>query len=138
MSRYTPEEIAAILNAAELLQQKDAAQKINITQFCKDAGISRKNAYKHKKKIDKQTAELKKKIQILAKENDQTLQKLKHAEDRAGEVDLYSGAHEVLFEAIKYNYAKKNLTGTPEQKKLIKDYNKIADSHGLERLNFWE
>jgi hypothetical protein len=138
MSNYTSEEIAAILSSAELLQQKGAARKINISEFCKDAGISRKNAYKHKKKIDKEIQKLKEKNRHLEKECHQIKQKLILAEQRAGESDLYSGVREVLFEAIKYNYEKKNLIGTTEQKKLIKDYNKIADSHGLERLDFWE
>jgi len=38
--------------------------------------------------------------------------------------------------AIKHN--KKNLNGTKRQKQLIESYNKIAESHGLEPLNFWE
>ncbi len=50
MPTYTSEEISAVLNSAEILHNKGATEKINISRFCKEAGISRKNAYKHKKR----------------------------------------------------------------------------------------
>ena len=52
MSTYTKKEIAAILQTAELLKRKGSSERINISQFCREAGISRKNAYKHKRNID--------------------------------------------------------------------------------------
>lgn len=134
MAKFTSEEIATVLRTAELLHQKGVDQRINISKFCKDAGISRKNAYKHKRKIDKQIRNLKEEKQHLERKCQAILEKLHCAEKVAREVDITSGVNEVLFEAVKHNIRKKNLIGTPEQKKLINDYNKIADSHGLERL----
>ena len=136
MSKYTKEEVALVLKTAELLNKKGSSEKINISQFCSEAQISRKNAYKHKKNIEDSNATLREQIEAIAKEKAQIKDKLKLAETRAKEVDLYSGCNEVLVKAIKHN--KKNLNGTKRQKQLIEAYNKIADSHGLEPLNFWE
>lgn len=136
MAKFSKEEIALVLQAAEILNKKGSNAKINISQFCREAGISRKNAYKHKKNTEDSQATLKEQIEVIAKEKAQVEDKLKLAETRANEVDLYSGCNEVLVKAIKHN--KKNLNGTKRQKQLIEAYNKIAESHGLEPLNFWE
>ncbi len=45
MSTYTKEEVALVLQTAELLNKKGSSEKINISQFCREAQISRKNAY---------------------------------------------------------------------------------------------
>ena len=52
MSDYSKKEIALVLKTAELLRKKHSSELINVSQFCKEAGISRKNAYKHKQNID--------------------------------------------------------------------------------------
>ena len=45
-------EIAYVLKAAELLKREATFPKINISRFCNEIGISRKNAYKHKNKFE--------------------------------------------------------------------------------------
>jgi len=130
-TEYTKEEIALILHTTELLKQKGASQKINISAVCKDANISRKNAYKHKKNINRSERSYQDKLARLEQEHLRILEKLKLAETRALEADLHSDCREFLKQYVKDN--KKN----PErQKKLIDDYNELADLHGLEPLDF--
>ena len=63
MSTFSKEEISAVLHVAEILKKKGSSEKINVSRFCKEAGISRKNAYKHKKKINISVDSLEEKIQ---------------------------------------------------------------------------
>ena len=136
MSQYTRAEIAQILQTAEILHHNDSGEKINISRFCREAGISRKNAYKHKKNEEEAPKALKEKIAVLEQEKAELEAKLQLSEVRAQEVDVYRGCNEVLVNAIKHN--KKNWTGTKQQRQLIAAYNKIATLHGLELLNYWE
>jgi len=135
MSKYKKEEIALILHAAELLQEKGSSQKINLSNFCQEAGISRKNAYKHKKKINVSLDLLKEKNQQLEEENKQIQEKLKHAETRAREADLNWELRNVLV-ALNDDIKKNGLVPTVEQQKLIDTYNNIGSLLGLEPLNF--
>jgi len=52
MTTCSKEEISAVLHTAEILKRSGFSEKINVSRFCEEAGISRKNAYKHKKNID--------------------------------------------------------------------------------------
>jgi len=51
MPECTPEEMALILRTAEVLKKYHFSYQINISKLCQEADISRKNAYKHKKKL---------------------------------------------------------------------------------------
>ena len=132
MSTYTKEEIAAVLKTAEILKQKGSSEKINISQFCREAGISRKNAYKHKHHIDFSQEGLKAKLAQLEKKKIELEHLLELAETRAQQADLYS---ECLAFLRQYNLNKKK---PRRQRELIESYNKLALSHGLEPLDFWE
>jgi ACT domain-containing protein len=132
MSTFTKEEIAAVLKTAELLNQKGSSEKINISQFCREAGISRKNAYKHKRHLELSQDGLKEKLAQLEKKKIELEQMLELAETRAQQADLYS---ECLAFLRQYNLNKKK---TRRQRELIESYNKLALSHGLKPLDFWE
>ena len=133
MSEYTKEDISAILHTAELLNKKGSVQKINISEFCKEAGISRKNAYKHKNNIEISESTYQERIAKLEEDKSQIEQKLELAEARASEADLHSNCREFLKQYLRDN--KKN---PRRRKELINNYNRVAVSHGLEPLNFWE
>jgi hypothetical protein len=130
MSHYSKQEIAAVLQAAEILNQKGASEKINISQFCREAAISRKNAYKHKHNIDNSQDSLKARLAQLEQQNIQLEQQLKLAQLKARDADLYNDCLGFLRE---YNLNKKN---PKRQRQLIESYNKLARSHGLKPLDF--
>lgn len=130
MSEYTKEEIALVLKAAELLKNKQSTEHINVSQFCKEAGISRKNAYKHKNKIDFSEEAYQARVLELEKAIGEIEQKLELAEVRLQDADLKDDLLGFLRE---YNLNKKNPN---RQKELIENYNKLALCHGLKRLDF--
>jgi len=137
MSTYSKKEIAAVLQAAEILNEKGSSQKLNISEFCKEAGISRKNAYKHKKRFTLSLDSLKEKIQFLEREKQKIQDKLKHAEKRAREADLYWELRNIL--VTLNNDIKKNGPGwTPERQKLTDTFNEISKSLGVKPHNFWD
>jgi hypothetical protein len=127
LSDFTHDEIALILKAAELLKQKGCSQKINVQQFCEDVGISRKNAYKHKK--NRATAALEKKIEKLEQRKLITEAELKLARMRAENADVYEHLLDLSVEM--YHDIKKNDRVTPEQEKLMAEYARLASSHGI-------
>ena len=131
MSTYTKEEIALVLQIAELLKTKGSSLKINVSQFCKEANISRKNAYKHKNKIDTSPEAYEAKLDGLEKETAQLKEQLRLAEMRAKETDLHSDCREFLKQYVKDK--KKNPAA---RKKYIENYNKLAVLHGLTPLDF--
>lgn len=137
MSDYTKEEISEILRMAEILKKKGSGQKLNISAFCKEAGISRKNAYKHKKKIDPSLEASEQKIRHLEHEKEDLEHKLHHAEKRAREADLFWQCRCILVE-LNRDYKKKGPGRTPRRLKLIDDYNKISSLLGFEPLSCWE
>jgi hypothetical protein len=137
MTTYTKEEIALILQAAKLLKEKGSSQKINISTLCREAGISRKNAYKHKKRITISLDSLEEKIQQLEKQNKQIQDKLKHSEVRAREADLNWELRNILV-ALNDDIKKNGEGWTAERQKLIDSYNNIGSLLGLEPLNFWD
>ena len=137
MSHFTKEEIAAILHAAEILSKKGSAEKINISRFCQEVGISRKNAYKHKKNITISPRMLEEKIKRLEKEKEAIQEKLKHAEKRAQDADIYWELRNILV-ALNKDIKKNGPGWTPERQKLTDRYNSIMISLGQKPHNFWD
>jgi transcriptional regulator with XRE-family HTH domain len=127
LSDFTHDEIAQVLKVAELLKQKGCSQKINVQQFCEEAGISRKNAYKHKN--NRATAALEKKIERLEQLKLITEAEFKLARMRAENADVYEHLLDLAVEM--YHDIKKNDTVTPEQERLMDEYVRVANSHGI-------
>jgi len=96
MPECTPEEMALILRTAEVLKKYHFSHQINISKLCQEADISRKNAYKHKKKFDFSLRTRDQNIRCLEQIVAQLQEKLKNAELRAQEADLYWELRNVL------------------------------------------
>jgi hypothetical protein len=129
MSDFTPDEIAQILKTAELLRDKGSSQKINVQQFCEEAGISRKNAYKHKNNRSQEAVDAK--IVSLEKANEALEAQLKLAMMQAEQADVYKRLFDL---AVKIRVeGKKN---EQRRRQLIDEFNKIAGSHGIKLLNY--
>ena len=136
MSNFTKEEISAILQAAEILKKKGSTEKINVSRFCQEADISRKNAYKHKKKLNISLSTLEEQNRKLEQEKQQIQEKLKHAEKRAKDADIYWELRNIL--VALNNDIKKNGPGwTLERQKLTDRYNSIMLSLGQKPHDFW-
>lgn len=110
MATYSKQKIALVLKAAEILNQLGSSQKINVSTFCREAGISRKNAYKHKNNIDLSPGALEERMHQLELDNQQLRDKLKLAEARAAEADLHSELRQIL--VALHDDIKKNATGS--------------------------
>jgi len=126
MTIYTKQEIALVLQAAETLNQQGSSQKINVSTFCREAGISRKNAYKHKHNIDLSQRALKEKTQQLELDNQQLREKLQLSEARATEADLHSELRQIL--VALHDDLKKNEAGSlARQQRRIKSSSSIGN-----------
>lgn len=137
MPTCSKEEISAVLHAAEIIKRNGFSEKINVSRFCEEAGISRKNAYKHKKNINVNVNSLEEKVCELEQEKQQIQSKLEHAEKRAREADLYWELRNIL--VALNNDAKKNKTvRTAKRRQLINEYNRISALLGREPLSFWD
>jgi hypothetical protein len=129
MSDFTPDEIAQILQTAELLREKGSSQKINVQQFCEEAGISRKNAYKHKNHHSPEAVEAQ--IASLEKANEALEAQLKLAMMQAEQADVYKKLFDL---AVRIRVeGKKN---EQRRRQLIDEFNSIAGSHGIKLLNY--
>jgi len=104
MADYTKEEIAAVLYVSEILKKKKSGEKINVSAFCEEAGISRKNAYKHKNSHAPEKQ--KEKLNELINEMEETAKKLELAEKQANEADLNWQCRNILVE-LNADYKKK-------------------------------
>jgi hypothetical protein len=135
MADYTKEEIAIVLSASEILNKKKSGEKINVSSFCQEAGISRKNAYKHKNTHAPQKQ--KEKLDELINEMEETAKKLEHAQKQANEADLNWQCRNILVE-LNADYKKNGPGKTPKRLKLIENYNRISSLLGLEPLCCWE
>jgi hypothetical protein len=133
MADFTPEEIAHILQAAELLRAKKSTQKINIQQFCHEAGISRKNAYKHKN--NRSPEKLNETIAELQKAKTSAEEQLRLALLQAEQADVYKRLFD-LSVAIRVEVKKNKNRLTVRRKKLIDEFNGIAAAHGIKLLNY--
>jgi len=129
MSDFTSDEIAQILQTAKLLREKGSSQKINVQQFCEEAGISRKNAYKHKNNHSPEAVEAQ--IASLEKANEALEAQLKLAMMQAEQADVYKKLFDL---AVRIRVeGKKN---EQRRRQLIDEFNKIAGSHGINLLNY--
>ncbi len=137
MSEYSKEEIAIILQAAEILNKHDSSGKLNVSQFCQEADISRKNAYKHKKKFDFSLRTRDQELRRLEEIVRQLQKKLEYTELRARDADLYWELRNILV-ALNDDYKKNGPGKTPKRLELIESYNKISSSLGLAPLSCWE
>lgn len=137
MSTYSKEEIAAVLQVAEILNKKGCGEKINISRFCNEAGISRKNAYKHKNNIDLSVPSLEEKVRQLEQKKAEVENKLHHAEMRAREADLYWQLRNILV-ALNRDVKKNGPIRSPKQLRLSDEYNRIMVSLGHEPHDFWD
>ena len=134
MAKYSKEEISTVLHAAEILSEKGSGEKINVSRFCEEAGISRKNAYKHKKNINVTVDSLEQKIHASEQQKEQIQSKLKHAEKRAREADLYWELRNILV-ALNNDRKKNGPDWTVKRQELIDNYNNISTLLGLEPLS---
>ena len=133
MSTYTKEEIALVLQIAELLKTKGSSLKINVSQFCKEANISRKNAYKHKNRHSPETVEAR--IASLEKTNEALEAQLKLAMMQAEKADVYKKLFD-LSVLIRLEAKKNNFRLTERRRQLIDEFNKTAGSNGIKLLNY--
>jgi hypothetical protein len=137
MSTFSKEEISAVLHVAEILKNKNIGEKINVSRFCRQAGISRKNAYKHKKNIDVSIPSLEEKVHQLEQEKAEIESKLHLAEIQAGKADLYWRLRNILV-ALNRDVKKNGPIRSPKQLRLSDEYNRIMVSLGHEPHNFWD
>jgi len=137
MSICSKDEISTVLQAADILNRKGFSEKINVSKFCQEAGISRKNAYKHKRRINVSVESLEAKIQELEKEKKQIHGKLEHAEKRAREADLYWELRNILV-TLNTDIKKNGPGWTAKRQRLTDSYENISGLLGVEPLNFWE
>ncbi|MCI0691709.1 hypothetical protein L0337_06830 [candidate division KSB1 bacterium] len=128
-SSWTPEEIAQVLKTAELLKQKDAAQKLNVAALCEEMGISRKNAYKHKKNHEHVRSDTQKQLQELAAQHDSDVEKIRLLEAHLEQADLHEKLRLVMRELI-IDLQKKEPDPTPKRQRLIAEYNRLSTSLG--------
>jgi L-cysteine desulfidase len=135
MAICSKEEISVILHAAEILKSKGFSAQINVSQFCKEAEISRKNAYKHKNNITITIDHLEKQIAQLEQEKKEVIDQLSNTEKRAREADLNWELRNVLVALID-DYKKNGDTMTPKRQKLIENYNATSGLLGLPPLSF--
>ena len=96
MPDYDKAEISVVLHAAEILRKYQTRMQINVSQFCKQIGISRKNAYKHKGNIDIDNQRLEQQIEQLNHENARLKQRLKASEQKGNDADLYKQCLDIL------------------------------------------
>jgi hypothetical protein len=133
MSNFTPDEIAQTLQTAELLKEKGSSQKINVQQFCEEAGISRKNAYKHKN--NRSPEAFQEVIDSLQQAKETAEEQLKLALKLAEQADVYKRLFD-LSVLIRLEAKKNNFRLTERRRKLIDEFNSIAGSHGINLLNY--
>lgn len=137
MSACSKEEISAVLHAAEILKRNGFSEQINVSRFCEQAGISRKNAYKHKKKINVSVDSLEQKVRELQQEKHEIADKLELAEKRAREADLYWELRNILV-ALNHDAKKNKRARSGKRQELINEYNRISALLGLEPLGSWD
>lgn len=134
---WTPDEIAHVLQIAELLRRKGVGQKINVAAFCQEIGLSRKNAYKHKKQHEQSLLSLQQQLEQLRAQHDADTEKIRLLETRLKKAELGEKLRLVMRELI-IDYQKKEPGPTPKRRKLLDRCNKLRRSLGLEPLNLWE
>jgi hypothetical protein len=109
---WSYEEIAQVLKAAEFLKSKGSTIKLNVSAFCQEIGLSRKNAYKDNEKI-------------------------RLLETRLAEAEKHEKLRLVLCDLVD-DYQKKEPGWTPRRQRLLDESNRISASLGLEPLSLWD
>jgi hypothetical protein len=128
-STWTPDEIAHVLKTAELLNQKGSAQKLNVAALCDEIGISRKNAYKHKKNHEHTQSDTQKQLDAFAAQHDAEVEKVRLLEERLAQADLHEKLRLVMRELI-IDLQKKEAGSRPKRQRLIAEYNRLSTSLG--------
>jgi ABC-type Fe3+/spermidine/putrescine transport system ATPase subunit len=132
-STWTPADIAHVLKTAELLNQKGSAQKLNVAALCEEIGISRKNAYKHKKHHEHVQSDTQKQRQALAAQHNSDVEKIRLLEERLEQADLHEKLRLVMRELI-IDLQKKDLGSRPKRQKLIEKCNQLSTFLGQKPL----
>lgn len=96
MLTYDKAEVSVVLHAAEILRKYQTKIQINVSQFCEQIGISRKNAYKHKNKNELENQQLKQENEQLKLENTELKKQLKQNDDKGKDADLYKDCLDIL------------------------------------------
>jgi len=134
---WSAEEIAQVLKTAEILHRKGATHKLNIRAFCQEIGLSRKNAYKHKRRFDQESASLRQQLADLQSLHSSDGEKIRLLELRLAEAEKQEKLRLVLRDLVQ-DYQKKEPSWTRKRQRLLDESNRISASLGLEPLNLWE
>jgi len=134
---WTPEEIAQILKAAELLRAKRAGQRLNVVAFCRQIGLSRKNAYKHKRHYEKTVSSLRHELEHVRAQRDGDVEKIRLLERRLEQAEQEEKLRLVMRELIQ-DYQKKEPGWTRKRQRLLDEYNRVCQCLGLAPLSLWE
>jgi len=129
ISIWAPDEIAQVLKTAELLKQKDSAQTLNVAALCEEIGISRKNAYKHKKSHAHVESSVQQQLQEIQAQHDADVEKIRLLEERLEQADLHEKLRLVMRELI-IDYQKKEPDPTHKRQRLTEKYNQLSTSLG--------
>lgn len=106
-SVWTQEEIAQVLKTADLLRHKSKKQRLNIRDFCEEIGLSRKNAYKHKRHYETEIAEIKQQLAQIKEEHNRDIEKNRLLEQRLAEAERKEKLID-LMRALIQDYQKKS------------------------------
>jgi hypothetical protein len=134
---WTPDEIAQVLKAAELLKRKGSAQKINVAAFSGEIGLSRKNAYKHKKNHEHTLSDLQQRVEELQAQKSAAAEAIALLEKQLEEAELSEKLRLIMRELI-IDYQKKEPVNKRRRRKLIEKYNRLCRSLAVEPLPLWE
>jgi hypothetical protein len=134
---WSYEEIAQVLKAAELLKRKGSTIKLNVSAFCHQIGLSRKNAYKHKRHFEQNTDHLRQQLAELKEAHSHDSEKIRLLETRLAEAEKHEKLRLVLHDLVQ-DYQKKEPGWTPRRQRLLDESNRISASLGLEPLSLWD
>lgn len=134
---WSNEDIAQVLKTAELLKKNGSVIKLNVSAFCHQIGLSRKNAYKHKRHFDQSSASLRRQLAELKAVHSSDSEKIRLLETRLAEAEKHEKLRLVLRELVQ-DYQKKEPGWTPRRQRLLDESNRISASLGLEPLSLWE
>jgi hypothetical protein len=134
---WSYEEIAQVLKAAEFLKSKGSTIKLNVSAFCQEIGLSRKNAYKHKRHFDQDSVSLRQQLAELQSTHNSDNEKIRLLETRLAEAEKHEKLRLVLCDLVD-DYQKKEPGWTPRRQRLLDESNRISASLGLEPLSLWD
>lgn len=105
---WTHEEIGQVLKVAELLNRKSPGQKFNVSAFCEEIGLSRKNAYKHKRHYEEEITRLRQQLAQLQEQHSADVEKTRLLEARLAEAERNEKLQAVMRELIQDSQKKKS------------------------------